>query len=170
LLEHFEDKEGGGFYFTAHDHETLIHRPKTGHDGAIPSGNGVAAIALQRLGHLLGEMRYLDAARRTLEAFWPQLKYSAGSCATLLRALEEALAPPTLIILRGPAADLPDWQRRLTAYPSAITLALPNGTSGLPPPLAKPETPVVNAWVCQGVKCLAPIADFAALEGVLQAG
>jgi hypothetical protein len=84
--------------------------------------------------------------------------------------LEEALAPPTLIILRGPAADLPDWQRRLTAYPSAITLALPNGTSGLPPPLAKPETPVVNAWVCQGVKCLAPIADFAALEGVLQAG
>jgi uncharacterized protein len=169
LLEHFEDKEGGGFYFTSNDHETLIHRPKTGHDGAIPSGNGIAAIALQRLGHLLGEVRYLEAARRTLEAFWPQLKYSAGGCATLLCALEEALAPPAIVILRGPAEDLSDWQRRLTVYPAAIVLALPNGTSGLPPPLAKPETARVNAWVCQGVKCLAPMANFAELEEVLQA-
>jgi uncharacterized protein YyaL (SSP411 family) len=169
LLEHFEDKEGGGFYFTSNDHETLIHRPKTGHDGAMPSGNGIAAIALQRLGHLLGEVRYLEAARRTLEAFWPQLKYSAGGCATLLWALEEALVPPTVIILRGPTAALPDWQRRMAPYRSVISLNLPNGTPGLPPALAKPETPVVNAWVCQGVNCLASMASFAELAEVLQA-
>ncbi len=170
LLAHFEDSAAGGFYFTAHDHETLIQRPKTGHDGAIPSGNGVAAIALQRLGHLLGEVRYLEAARRTLDAFWPQLSYSSGGCATLLSALEEALAPPTLIILRGPTAGLPDWQRRMARYRSVITLTLPNETPGLPPALAKPETPVVNAWVCQGVKCLVPMANFAELEEILQAG
>ena len=46
LLEQFEDREHGGFFFVSHDHEQLIHRPKTGHDNATPSGNGVAAFAL----------------------------------------------------------------------------------------------------------------------------
>ena len=73
LLTRFEDPDAGGFFFTAHDHEVLIHRPKTGHDNATPAGNGVAAFALQRLGHLLGEGRYLDAAEKTLRLFWPQI-------------------------------------------------------------------------------------------------
>jgi uncharacterized protein YyaL (SSP411 family) len=64
LLNRFEDSDAGGFFFTAHDHEVLIHRPKTGHDNATPAGNGVAAFALQRLGHLLGETRYLAAAEK----------------------------------------------------------------------------------------------------------
>ena len=34
---------GGGFFFTADDHETLIHRRKTFSDDATPSGNGIAA-------------------------------------------------------------------------------------------------------------------------------
>ena len=48
LLEHFEDRDNGGFWFTANDHEQLIHRSKPFADEAIPSGNGVAALALQR--------------------------------------------------------------------------------------------------------------------------
>ena len=55
LLERFEDKANGGFYFTGDDHEALIHRPRPLGDEAMPSGNGVAAFALARLGHLLGE-------------------------------------------------------------------------------------------------------------------
>ncbi len=68
LLENFE-AEDGGFYFTAHHHEQLIHRPKQGYDNATPNGNGIAAIALQRFGHILGEPRYLQSAERTLQAF-----------------------------------------------------------------------------------------------------
>lgn len=169
LLMYFEDEVTGGFYFTAHDHETLIQRPKNCHDGAMPSGNGVAAIALQRLGHLLGEVRYLEAARRTLETFWPQLKRQTGGSASLLWALEETLMPPPIVILRGPAEDLPEWQHRLASYRAVIALALPNGTTDLPSALAKQETPHVNAWVCQGVKCFMPIANFAMLEDNLQA-
>ena len=62
LLRHFEDPESGGFFFTADDHEVLIHRSKPFADDALPAGNGIAAHALGRLGHLLGESRYLDAA------------------------------------------------------------------------------------------------------------
>ena len=70
LLLHFEDTDNGAFYFTANDHEALIHRPRPLADEAVPSGNGIAAIALQRLGFLLGETRYLDAAERTLRGSW----------------------------------------------------------------------------------------------------
>jgi uncharacterized protein len=69
LLARFEDKAQGGFFFTAHDHEPLIHRPKPGHDNATPAGNGIAAQALATLGHWLGEPRYLAAAERTVRAF-----------------------------------------------------------------------------------------------------
>ncbi|HRY16190.1 MAG TPA: thioredoxin domain-containing protein, partial [Candidatus Competibacteraceae bacterium] len=35
LLDRFEDRRNGGFYFTADDHETLIQRPKPPHDDAL---------------------------------------------------------------------------------------------------------------------------------------
>jgi uncharacterized protein len=103
LLEHFEDRAAGGFFFTAHDHETLIQRPKPAHDNALPAGNGVAALALQRLGQRLGEVRYLDAARRTVEAFWPQIERQPAGCATLLQALEEILSSPAGADVNAPA-------------------------------------------------------------------
>jgi uncharacterized protein YyaL (SSP411 family) len=109
LLAHFEDQESGGFFFTAHDHETLIQRPKTAHDNALPSGNGVAALALRRLGDLLGDARYLGAARRSLQAFAAQLARQPGGCATLIMALEAELVvnPPSCndVICTVPTSD-----------------------------------------------------------------
>jgi uncharacterized protein YyaL (SSP411 family) len=169
MLERFEDPNAGGFYFTAHDHETLIHRPKTGHDNATPSGNGVAAWGLQRLGHLLGDSRYLVAAERTLSLYWPQLSHSAGGFSSLLLALEENLRPPPVIILRGPRDDLDNWVAELGTRVPGMVLSLPNGTAGQPAALAKPESDAVNAWVCQGVSCQLPIADLEHLKRVLQA-
>jgi uncharacterized protein YyaL (SSP411 family) len=171
LLEHFEDSTRGGFFFTAHDHERLIQRPKTAHDNALPAGNAVTAFALQRLGHLLGEPRYLEAARRTLAFFWPQLERQPSGCATLVRALTEALEPPAIVILRGPASEITGWQSALATRPGVIAMALPNGVAGfvgLPPVLAKPETSHVNAWVCRGVTCHAPVATLTALEDILK--
>ena len=160
LLARFEDREAGGFFFTAHDHEALIHRPKTGHDNATPAGNGIAACALQRLGHLLGETRYLVAAERTLQLFWPQISHSPAGFGSLLLVLEEALTPPEIVILRGPAGHISKWQRALGAAPHRLVLALPNGIAGLPETLAKPESDCVNAWVCRGVTCSAPTANL----------
>ena len=36
LLEQFEDKTNGGFFFTSDDHEKLIYRAKPTHDNATP--------------------------------------------------------------------------------------------------------------------------------------
>ena len=160
LLERFEDEEAGGFFFTAHDHESLIHRPKSGHDNATPSGNGIAAYSLQRFSHLLGEPRYLVAAERVLALYWPHMRESPVGFASTLRTLEELLTPPEIVILRGPASAMREWTAALGTKNRRMVLALPNGLPGLPPALAKPESDTVNAWVCRGVTCSAPTAKI----------
>lgn len=171
LLEQFEDKRAGGFFFTSHEHEKLIHRPKLGHDNATPSGNGVAAHSLQRLGHLLGELRYLQTAERTLSLFYPALSRHPSSCCSLLTVLEETLTPPQIVILRGQIPSLAEWQDALLPIaPYAMVLALPVELIGLPVSLSKriPLDKAVNAWVCQGVKCLPEISDLQELLRVCE--
>jgi len=175
LVERFEDRAAGGFYFVSHDHEKLIHRAKAGHDGATPSGNGIAAAALQRLGHVVGEPRYLDAAERALKLFYPGLKRQAGGFVSLATALDEHLAPPTLVILRGDRDAVAAWQRALARVyrPATLVIGIPlaaGETSGLPAVLDKPaatDGAAVNAWVCRGVSCLPPIGDAVDLDRVL---
>jgi len=169
LLDGFADREDGGFFFTAHRHEALIHRPKPGHDNATPAGNGVAAFALQRLAHLTGLQAFGDAAKSTLRLFQPQFCRHSGGFASLLEALEEWLAPPRLVILRGPTDQVRDWQRRLERryLPATLVLPLANGLTGLPQILSKPEGDQVNAWVCSGVTCLAPVASWVEMERIL---
>ena len=169
LLERFEDS-AGGFFFTSHDHEPLIHRPKSGHDNATPSGNGVAAFALGRLGHLIGEGRYLDAARRCVAAFDPAMRSYPGGYGVLLTALEEQLAPPTVCVLRAEKPALQSWLREFAPEfrPGDIIVGVPNGEDNLPPVLDKPvAADRVNAYVCRGVTCLEPVSNLRALSRLL---
>jgi len=158
LLEEFEAEEGG-FYFTGHSHEVLIHRPKQGYDNATPSGNGIAAIALQRLGHVLGEARYLQAAERTLKAFDDIMQRNPAACANLMTALEEHMQPPTIIILRGNKAEVAEWHGALDKIymPDALCFSLDATLIDLPQALTRKCVEEVNAWVCKGVECLPPI-------------
>jgi hypothetical protein len=172
LLEQFEDRAAGGFFFVSHDHEQLIHRAKPGHDNATPAGNGIAAFALQRLGHLIGEPRYLAAAERTLQLFYAPLERQPSAFVSLATALDEHVAPPQTVVLRGEAGALVKWQRALAARyrPDTLVIAIPAGRAGLPPVLDKTAPASgVNAWVCRGVTCLAPISDLADLERTLSA-
>ena len=164
LLAHFEDPDAGGFFFTSHDHEALLTRPKPGYDNATPSGNGVAAFALQRLGHLLGEPRYLEASLRCLHLFYPHLTQQPVAYPTLLAVLDEALVPPRVIVLRGPAATLGEWTAALAPKLGArdLLLALRNGLA-LPAALARPESDRPAAWICSGSACQPAVTDLAAV-------
>ncbi|MFT5449554.1 MAG: hypothetical protein ACI9DC_004751 [Gammaproteobacteria bacterium] len=98
LLERFHDPQGGGFFFTSNDHEQLLHRPKPMLDDALPSGNGVAARVLIRLGHLSGRNDFLLAAGSTLRAGWESIQAYPHAHNALLDALEEwrHRRPPSL--------------------------------------------------------------------------
>ena len=170
LLERFHDEENGGFFFTSHDHEALIQRPKPGPDNATPSGNGVAAVALHRLAFLTGEPRYSKASADTIALFWPHLEHHPGGFGSMLIALEEQLEAPRTLIVTGARDAFGPWRNLLDAtyLPSTLTLFIPEGTKPLPAPLDKPAKGKVNAWLCEGVTCLAPLDDPQRLREALE--
>jgi uncharacterized protein len=173
LLARFEDASGGGgFYFTSHDHEALIHRAKPGHDNATPAGNGIAAQALFTLGHWLGESRYVDAAERTVRVFAQDLGAQPSGYASLLVALADALHPPTTVLLQGDVATCAAWERALEArYRPALRTLDVSGQDALPGALAKPHAlaaGAATAWVCTGAMCLPPLDRLDAIEATLR--
>jgi uncharacterized protein len=167
LLEYFEDNNDGGFYFTADDHETLMHRPKPLADEAVPSGNGTAALALQRLGHLVGEHRYIEAAEKGLRSAWKAMDEYPHGHVTLIGALEEYLEPPEIIIIRGDAKEMIDWSYQLARIysPSRLVLAIDRDQKDLPGLLAerKPVDRETIAYRCAGTKCELPVNSWKAL-------
>ena len=171
LLEHFYDADAGGFWFTADDHETLMHRPKPLADEAMPSGNGIAALALQRLGFLLGDSRYLRAAERTLSGTSQMMSQHPQAHVTLLTALEEYLDNPETIIIRGEQPEIGRWRdaaRRIYA-PGRMVFAIPATSLDLPGALAEraARDGETVAYRCLGSHCSLPLASLDALAAEL---
>jgi uncharacterized protein len=165
LLDRFEDVQGGGFFFTSHDHEALIHRPKPGHDNATPSGNGIAASALIALGHVAGEMRYVDAAARAVRLFASQIADAPRGFASLIGALDALASPPSVVLITGEAARTAQWHATLAAPLRAGVRIYDVGGLSLPSELRKGEpTAEVEAWVCRGMTCLPPITRIDDVE------
>jgi uncharacterized protein YyaL (SSP411 family) len=172
LLEHFED-DRGGFFFTADDHETLIVKTKTFADESVPAGNGIAAGVLAKLGHLLGEQRYLDAAERTVRAALHAIQRYPEGHATLLQALAEIVAPPQLIVVRAPQTELARWRAALESAPydpHRAAFAVPAEATGLRGLLSERRAPLEGAlaYVCEGMTCRAPLATPSELETALR--
>ena len=86
MLDRFEDEEGGGFYFTGND-PTLLLRPKTFEDGALPAGNAVALRTLRLLGDLKAELRYEQSAERTTQMLAGGLEQTPSVMGTAIVAL-----------------------------------------------------------------------------------
>ncbi|MGC4028361.1 MAG: thioredoxin domain-containing protein [Steroidobacteraceae bacterium] len=173
LLARFEDRDAGGFFFTAHDHETLIHRSRGFDDGATPSGNAIAVRALLRLGYLLGEQRYLAAAERALCSGWNLLRSQPLAHVHLATALEQYLAAPTIVVLRGGHDALQLWRRELQRLyaPDLVVIAIAADAQQLPPALAaKPPHQAPIAYLCRGTTCEAPLSSLAELTQALQRG
>lgn len=170
LLDRFADPRRGGFFFTSDDHERLIHRPKPLGDESVPAGNGVAARVLQRLGHLLGETRYLTAAQETLALAAEQMRRLPYAHASLLAALEEHLEPPQTLVIRGTGDDLARWAEiaQRTYVPGRLVLAIPASEEGLPGSLgAMTPGAGTRAYPCFGTRCEPPLEDLEALERLI---
>ncbi|HEX6550552.1 MAG TPA: thioredoxin domain-containing protein [Gammaproteobacteria bacterium] len=162
LLQEFEDRPSGGFWFTAADQPVPLHRSKTCTDESLPAGNAVAARALLTLGHLAAEPRYLDAAERAIKNAMPGMMRYPDAHAAMLLALENALKPPTLAILRGDQESLRAWRSALERKfdPRRIVLAIPVDAEGLTGLLAQcAPRGEICAYVCRGTECSLPITD-----------
>ncbi|MEX1993747.1 MAG: thioredoxin domain-containing protein [Steroidobacteraceae bacterium] len=171
LLARFADRERGGFWFTAEGQDPPMHRPKGFADDSTPAGNGVAALALARLGWLLGETRYLDAAEATLRGGWASLARVPQAHTAMLNALDEYLEPVEIVVIRGSADMVAEWSAALAAIyaPRRMVIGIPAGAADLPEALAsKRARESTVAYICRGPQCSEPIADLSRLIDYLR--
>jgi uncharacterized protein YyaL (SSP411 family) len=160
LREQFEDREAGGFFFTAHDHEALIHRIKTGHDQSLPNGNGVVVRSFIRLGTLLGDSSLLGSAERTLLLFASVFNTRPEGYDTLLGGLFDWLSGVPGVVLKGREAR--NWQRAAREEGLPFwSVVLEDRAAQLPEALMKPWPPgdSTRAYICGISGCLAPVDE-----------
>ena len=158
LLERFEDRSGGGFWFTAHDQPTPLVRLKTWSDESAPAANAVAFQALLTLSRLSGRSRYQEAALRGLAAGLPHACAAPGSHLGLILSLCQADSPPPFLLLQCAPEDRSVW----------LALIHKRYSKNLPVFAPGPDGPIGNEWafpaykpgearlyLCEGTACKA---------------
>lgn len=168
MVELFEDKEHGGYSITAVDAEPLIARPKETYDGAIPSGNAVVAMVLQRLAALTGEPFWQEAADRQFAFLAGEIEpYPAGHSFSLL-ALADALYPHRELIC-AKSEDIPKELLQYRKMHPADSLSILVKTKENAQALAtcapfSEDYPIPEqgaAWyLCENGSCQAPVTKF----------
>ncbi len=174
VLDRFEDRQSGGFFFTASDHETLVHRPKPAFDGSLPSGNSAAVHGLLRLHHYIGGDRFLSAAERALAAFQAGMAKNPFGFANMIAALDFHVRKPREIVIVGSVSD-PDVRALASCvhrvYVPNKTIAIIDPERGDVLPIGKGKIRVAGratAYVCHRQTCAAPVTSRETLEPLLE--
>jgi uncharacterized protein len=180
MIDRFGDPEGGGFFYTPHDHEPLISRNKDLHDNATPSGNATAAGALLRLGELCGRAHMEDWAHRTLTLLSGEMVRVSMAAGQALIALDAFLGPAyELVIAEVAAGDESEQIGRAIQdrfLPAKVIARRPAGAddSSLPAsvrPLLQGKQAIdgrATLYVCQRGTCQAPVTGLPAIQALLQ--
>ena len=179
MLARFADRDQGGFFYTADDHEQLIARNKDLHDGSVPSGNAMAATALIRLGKLAGRQDYRGAAEDTLHAGLAVMERSPMAAGQMLIVLDMFLGPMPEIVILGSreqeATAEAIFKLHHTYIPSrAVACRDPAGGRYRSPHLeplfagksAGASEPTV--FVCRDFTCQAPVSGPEAVDKLLK--
>ena len=159
LLRWFDDEENGGFFFSDVRVDVPIMRSMIFHDDATPAGNAIAIKALNRLGRLLGDLRYTEAADRCLRRSTIQLGDNPMACASLLSALQDSVIPSRHVVVSGMDPEQRDELKAWVDDRDQVDCYLigpPDDT--LPGILGEYRTAEpVTAWTCRGLHCLPPV-------------
>ena len=170
MIARFEDIESGGFFFSASDQNTPISRLRSLQDDATPGGNGIAAIALEMLGHLTANGTYLDSAAKAIMSSYSDLQAHPLAHASLLISLDHHLKPVTQVILSGTDnEELKSWKAVIDGIDRVNCYVLGSGSGKLPaiPGLNESGEQTV-AYICEGLRCLPPVHSISDLEKQLE--
>ncbi len=179
-IERYFDEQGGGFYFTASDGEVLLARTKDPNDGAVPSGNSVAALNLLRLSVLTGKKDYRAKAESIFRAFAKMVERSPTQLERLLCAVDFYYGHPKEIAVVGSQGH-PVTRAMLaaihgkyrpnkvlaTATDAAQATALADRIPLLNGKSAKDSSP--RAFVCENYRCKNPVTNVPDLVALLDA-
>jgi hypothetical protein len=181
MLRHFWDEDGGGFYLTPMDGESLLVRRKEIHDGAIPSGNSVAMLNLLRLGRMTATADLEEKAAEIGRAFSRNVKQLPSAHAQVMVALDFGIGPCYEVIIAG-RAQAEDTRTMLRAL---RTRFLPNKVVLLNPgeensshiawlaPFIRNQSSLggkATAYVCLNHSCKSPTTDISKMLELLDSG
>ncbi len=171
MIARFHDSEDGGFWQSAGEAGDLILRVKEDYDGAEPSGNSVAALALLRLAAITDRSEYRGAAEGTLRLFGERLMKTPQAMPAMLSAVDFSLEEPRRVVVAGDRASdaVRDLLRAAHGVFQPFHVIL--GTAGPVEPFARTlpardDRP--TAYVCTGTACQAPTHDPEVLSGQLR--
>lgn len=166
----FGDDKDGGLFFTGRDAEALPARPKEVYDGAMPSGNSVAAYTLVRLAQLTGDEALRRKADQQLQAFAGDVRAFPSAHAFFLLALQADVAPSAQVVVVG-RSGAPDTEAMLRAVrrvyaPQAVVLLVPEGEArgeveALVPYVSgmRMVDGKATAYLCRHFACQEPTTD-----------
>ena len=159
LLELFWDDADGGVFTTGSDGEALLVRTKDVFDGATPSANSVAALALLRLGALSGEERYTTAGHAVLRLLHEHLAHHPTAVTTAVAALDMVVSGTTEVVVSGERPDLVGVVQRHYLPNAVLAWGEPYGS-----PLWEGRRPGDSgardaAYVCRNFVCALPASD-----------
>jgi uncharacterized protein YyaL (SSP411 family) len=172
ILAHFR-AEDGGFHDTADDAETLVARPRSLQDNALPSGGAMAASILLRLAALTGEGRYRDAAEDATQPLAAVAAEHPTAFPQWLMAYQLASSPIDEIAIVGdPVAE--DTRAlidvAMSRYRPAQVVAVTSAPAATAIPLLHERgiiDGVATAYLCHGFTCQRPVTRPADLEAQL---
>ena len=163
LINDFQDKENGGFYFTSDNHEELIYRPKSYMDESLPSGNSIAIGALMELYELTGLTKYIEAVENAINSAHDSLNRSNSSHSSLLLVAPRTDSSKRLIIIRCEESNLSDNQNlinQLDTLNDNIYFITNNITLKVDGLSDKKPQGNFTAYICQNNICLEPISSI----------
>ena len=161
MIDLFWDSEGGGLLTVGRDSEQLITSPRDSYDGATPSANSVAAVALARLGALTSDRAWTERAEKIVESISGQITRSPTSATNALLAVDLLRRGVQEVVVVGDRPDLVDLVRH-GWWPRAVLAHGPGWDS----PLWEGRKAGM-AYVCRDAACEAPVSDVDALRETL---
>jgi uncharacterized protein len=178
MVKWYRNDDEGGFYMTADDGETLLVRSQDVYDGAIPSGNSVAALNLLRLGRITARPELEEEANLLLQKFAGELTAIPPGHTQMLQALDFGIGPTQEVVITG-ATDSESTQamlRGLQALYLPGMVAVFRATDGDDAisklaPYAADKTSALDkatAYVCRNYMCALPTTDIVAMQAMLQ--
>jgi uncharacterized protein YyaL (SSP411 family) len=170
MLAKFYDPANGGFWQSPAGTDDLILRVKDDYDGAEPSGNSVATLALLKLGKITGEQKFTEAAEATLQLAAARLQSQPAALAFMLHAVDFWLDEPRRVVIVGDTNSTNYYELLRASHsvyqPNKIVL----GNTGAVEPFAKTLTAKksATAYVCTGTACQSPTGDVKMLQQQLK--
>lgn len=176
MLKYFGDDDRGGLFFYGSDSEQLLTRPKETYDGALPSGNSVAALNFLRLARLTASAELEEKLQKQLNFFAPHVNRVPEAYTFLLCAALYAAGPDRQIVVAGKAEA--DSRLMLdtvnsTYNPFTVILFKEEGKADPNWPDYLKEMHSVNgqttAYICSHFACQEPITSVNELKHSLHA-